>query len=149
MTRQRAALTEKQERILIQCQLMGLTTADMVKISNRLKALDAEREYRAEIADVVASHKIEAQPKGWRIIADNGVVYSCTKRRAKENRDWYYRGPNWVWDIDIFPKKGSKKAPKTILNHKVYVAVGLTSKSCPEGDKQLFGLMRSIKNQTF
>ena len=34
MTRVRSPLTEKQERILVQCQLMGLTTRDMTQISN-------------------------------------------------------------------------------------------------------------------
>ena len=147
MARDRAKLTDKQERILVQCQLMGLTTADMVKISNRLRALDAEREYREEIADIVASHKVEAIPKGWRIISDTGIVYSCTKKRARSNSDWYNRGPNWVWDIDIFPKKGSKKPPRTVANHKVWINDTLTTRSCPEGDKQLFGLFRSIKNK--
>ena len=147
MARDRAKLTDKQERILVQCQLMGLTTADMVKISNRLRSLDAEREFRLEIADVVASHKVEAIPKGWRITSDKGIVYSCVKKKGKSNNDWYNRGTTWLWDIDIFPKKGSKKPPRTVENHKVYVSDTLSTRSCPEGDKQLFGLMRSIKNK--
>lgn len=150
MARDRAKLTDKQERILVQCQLMGLTTADMVKISNRLRSLDAEREYREEIADVVASHKIEAIPKGWRITSDKGIVYSCVKKKSKtSNNDWYSsRRISWVWDIDIFPKKGSKKPPRTVNNHKVWISDTLTTRSCPEGDKQLFGLLRSIKNKS-
>lgn len=147
MARDRAKLTDKQERILVQCQLMGLTTADMVKISNRLRSLDAEREHRAEIADVVASHTVEAIPKGWRITSDKGVVYSCVKKKKRATSDWYTRGPVWEWDIDIFPKKGSKKPVRTVANHKVYISDTLTTRSCPEGDKQLFGLMRSIKNK--
>ena len=147
MARERAKLSDKQERILVQCQLMGLTTADMVKISNRLRSLDAEREFRSEIADVVASHKVEAIPKGWRITSDTGIVYSCVKKKGKSTNDWYNRGTTWLWDIDIFPKKGSKKPPRTVENHKVYVSDTLSTRSCPEGDKQLFGLMRSIKNK--
>ena len=49
MPRGRKALTDKQERILVQCQLMGLTTADMVQISNRLRALDKEREFKSRV----------------------------------------------------------------------------------------------------
>jgi len=149
MARDRAKLTDKQERILVQCQLMGLTTADMVKISNRLRSLDAEREHREEIADVVATHKVEAIPKGWRITSDKGIVYSCVKKKGKGSDGWYSRGPAWVWDIDIFPKKGSKKPPQTVTNHKVWISDTLTTRSCPEGDKQLFGLFRLIKNKNF
>jgi hypothetical protein len=52
MARGRAALTDKEERILIQAQLMGLSTASMVKIGNRLKALEQEREAMNHINDM-------------------------------------------------------------------------------------------------
>ena len=51
MSRGRKPLTDKQERILVQCQLMGMTTADLVTISNRLKAIDAENEFRSRVAE--------------------------------------------------------------------------------------------------
>ena len=44
MTRVRAKLTDKQERILVQAQLMGLTPRDMTQISNRVVALQKEAE---------------------------------------------------------------------------------------------------------
>ena len=54
MARERAKLSDKQERILVQCQLMGLTPSDMTQISNRLVALERERGFKADIAEAVA-----------------------------------------------------------------------------------------------
>ena len=71
MARERAKLTDKQERILVQCQLMGLTTRDMTQISNRLVALERERAFKADIAEAVADKTWTKVDKGWQIVDTN------------------------------------------------------------------------------
>ena len=78
MARERAKLTEKQERILVQCQLMGLTPQDMQQISNRLIALQKEREYKEEVAEAVNNLSWSSTKNGWQIVDQNGKTFEST-----------------------------------------------------------------------
>jgi hypothetical protein len=144
MARERAKLTDKQERILVQCQLMGLTTRDMTQISNRLVALEKEREFKAEIADAVADKTWTKIDKGWHIVDGQGRVYECRKAKPGK-RHSYWDQQVFAWDVAISGKDKRFKS-KTLSDITVYVDNGITSRICPENSKELYALLKGIKS---
>ena len=144
MARQRATLTEKQERILVQCQLMGLTTSDMVKISNRLRALDLDRQHRAEIADAVTNMTWESKGKNkWTITHRDGLVIEC-KRHTLSRKSWGY-SYDYKWTFDL-SKPTTRFKPRQLSNVSVYTDPQVRSVVCPEGSKELYSLLKYIQN---
>jgi hypothetical protein len=146
MARERAKLTDKQERILVQCQLMGLTTRDMTQISNRLVALERERGFKADIAEATADKTWTKVDKGWRIIDSSGRVYECRKAKpGKRSQQSYWDRQVFAWDVVISGKNKRTKA-KTLQDVAVGIAHGITAKICPENSKELYALLNGIKN---
>ena len=150
MPRGRKPLSEKQERVLVQCQLMGLTTADLVTISNRLKALDKENEFRARVNEVTAGFSWTVKDKRNFTVADRaGTVYECKCYADYSSRDWTMRGRDFA-KITI-TRPGTRQKPKIISDHRIVnpwndpeiVSV------CPEGSKYLYRVMRDIKSGRF
>ncbi len=141
MARERAKLTEKQERILIQCQLMGLTPRDMQQISNRLIALQKEREYKDEVAAAVDGLSWAKTKNGWQITDSHGKVFECVKK-SKSNRGYYDRG--YSWDVTI-GKPGTRFKTKVIRDVGFYVNPYITGKLCPENSKDLLALLSGIQ----
>ena len=150
MPRGRKPLTDKQERILVQCQLMGMTTADLVTISNRLKAIDAENEFRDRVAE--ATHGFSWTVKNKReftIIDQAGHVYEVKCYSDYTNRNWNYRGIDYA-KITV-SKPGTRFKARTVSDHKIskqwdeneIVSV------CPEGSKYLYRVLRDIKTGRF
>ena len=139
MTRVRTPLTEKQERILIQCQLMGLTTRDMTQISNRLVLLERERNFIRDVEMVmqnVQDYKIDKIKNTYEIVDRVGNVYTC-KKTQKSN---YY---SEIFDVKVSRLDGTIKTHK---NQTVYAdSTGEVAKHCPEKNKRLFRLCKSIK----
>ena len=139
MTRIRAPLTEKQERILIQCQLMGLTTRDMTQISNRLVLLERERNFIRDVEMVmqnIQNYKIDKTKNTYEIVDNVGNVYTC-KKTQKSN---YY---SEIFDVKVSRVDGTIKTHKS---QTIYTdSSGEVAKHCPEKNKRLFRLCKSIK----
>ena len=150
MPRGRKQLTDKQERILIQCQLMGLTTADLVTISNRLKALDIEREFKAKVAEATAGFSWTVKNKREFTITDQaGHVYEVKCYSDYSNRDWNHRGSDYA-KITV-SKPGTRFKTRTVSDHKITNSWNDTEivSACPEGSKYLYRVMRDIKSGRF
>ena len=150
MPRGRKPLSEKQERVLVQCQLMGLTTADLVTISNRLKALDVEREFKSRVSEVIEGFTWNIKDKRNFTVTDRaGTVYECKCYADYSSRDWTMRGRDFA-KITI-TRPGTRQKPKIISDHRIVdpwndpeiVSV------CPEGSKYLYRVMRDIKSGRF
>ena len=150
MPRGRRPLSEKQERVLVQCQLMGLTTSDLVTISNRLKALDVEREFKSRVSEVTEGFTWNIKDKRNFTVTDRaGTVYECKCYADYSSRDWTMRGRDFA-KITI-TRPGTRQKPKIISDHRIVnpwndpeiVSV------CPEGSKYLYRVMRDIKSGRF
>lgn len=145
MPRGRAKLTDKQERILLQCQLMGLTTQDMTQISNRLKALDKEREFKSKVAEVSADFTWQEKTKDDFTITDqDGKIYEV-KISSENNRDFYYSRTYYA-KIKI-SKPGTRFKVREIKAHKLNSSLedDIIVSACPGGNKNIFRIMRDIK----
>jgi len=145
MARERAKLTDKQERILVQCQLMGLTTRDMTQISNRLVALEREREFKAAIAEATADKTWTKVDKGWTIIDSSGRTYECRKAKPGKRHQSYWDRQVFAWDVAISGPDKRYKA-KTLQDVTVHIDHGITARICPENSKELYALLKGIKN---
>jgi hypothetical protein len=150
MPRGRKQLTDKQERILVQCQLMGLTTADLVTISNRLKALDAEREFRARVNEATSGFSWTVKNKREFTITDGaGHVYEVKCYSDYSNRSWTNCGSDYA-KITV-SKPGTRFKTRTVSDHKItnpWNDIEIVS-ACPEGSKYLYRVLRDIKNGRF
>lgn len=144
MARERAKLTDKQERILVQCQLMGLTTRDMTQISNRLVALEREARQKQEIGEATQGMTWVKVDKGWRITDSHGRVYDCRKVKVNKRHQSYWDRQVYAWDVEI---SGKDKRYKTKNLKEVTVSIDyqITAKLCPENSKELYALLNGIR----
>lgn len=144
MPRGRKQLTDKQERILVQCQLMGLTTADLVTISNRLKALDREREFKELVADHIDGFSWTVKDhRNFTITDRDGKVYDV-KVVSEYGRDFHSHRQDYA-KITV-SKPGTRFKVRSIKPHRlVDLFNGEPSHLCPEGNKFLYRTMREIK----
>jgi hypothetical protein len=146
MARQRAKLTEKQERILVQCQLMGMTTADMVKISNRLRALDAEREFSVKVNEVTANKTWTKISTGHYCVTDSkGLQYDCLLTRNNRDR-WSATSESWTVKVT---HPGTRMKERVYKDQPSYSDYDETARICPDGDKKLYRLLKMINNGRF
>jgi hypothetical protein len=145
MARERAKLSDKQERILVQCQLMGLTPSDMTQISNRLVALERERGFKADIAEAVGDKTWTKVDKGWRIVDTSGRVYDCQKAKPGKRNQSYWDRQVFAWDVKISGRDKRFKE-KTLSDITVHIDHGITSRICPENSKELYALLKAIKS---
>ena len=142
MARARAKLSDKLERIMVQSQLMGLTTADMVKIANRMRVLDAEREFKREVDEAVNGVSWAKINKNHYTITDRkGRHYSCVCKEVSRT-GWAWER-NEKWDITI-THPGTRMKPKTITRESLYADPGEVTSACPDKDKRLWRLVRNI-----
>lgn len=147
MARQRVALTDKEEKILVQAQLMGLSTESMVKIGNRLKALEHDREMRQNVEAVTSRYTYSAIPAGWCIKNAEGYEFNFTNRHVKYSRDWS-RSKDIYYDVGI-TKPGTRFHAKSDKNQKIYIDPNYPARMCPENSKELHALMRAIARGSF
>jgi hypothetical protein len=146
MARERAKLTDKQERILVQCQLMGLTTRDMTQISNRLVALEKEREWRADIDNAASGCTWEKlKVHGWKITASDGKIYECTRHVKSKRSQSYWDRSVYAWNINV-SKPGTRFKGKILQDITFHIDPYVTARICPENSKELYGLLKAIKN---
>lgn len=139
MARGRASLTEKEERILIQAQLMGLSTASMIKIGNRLRALEKEREEIARIESDIAGYTWDEPAAGkLKIIMPDGHVVEAV-RGKKGNSHWHHF--SWKYDI-VITKPGTKFKPRTFKDKDIVCDYDWKKRLMPAKSKELYGLIR-------
>ena len=145
MARTRAKLTEKQERIIVQCQLMGLTTADMVQISNRLRALEKEKEFKAEVDDVMQgiSFEVKTAKKHYIITDAKGKTYEF--KLSKKQRSYFESD---TWDA-VVSHPGTRMKPRSFSGMSIYASHDELPSICPNKDKYIFRLARAIKANRF
>jgi hypothetical protein len=150
MPRGRRPLTDKQERILVQCQLMGLTTADLVTISNRLKALDRENQFRARVNEVTDGFTWTVKDKRNFVVVDgSGAVYDCSCYTEYSGRDWTQHGIDYIKVTVRYP--GTRKKSRTVSDHRISARweEDEIASVCPEGNKYLYRILRDIKTGRF
>jgi hypothetical protein len=145
VARTRASLTDKQEKILIQCQLMGMTTADMVKISNRLRALDAEREFRVKVDEVSQGKSWIKKSRNEYVITDEkGREYKCVM--SHKSRDYWNASEKWEVHVN---HPGTRMKEKFFKEQTFYASTDEQARICPDGDKRLYRLLKAISNGKF
>jgi hypothetical protein len=150
MPRGRRQLTDKQERILVQCQLMGLTTADLVTISNRLKALDAEREFKARVDDITDGFTWVSKNKREFTITDRaGYIYDIKVLSDYGRSSWNQQCHNFA--TVVVNKPGTRFKSRRVDSHPLRDDwdVFEIAAACPDGNKFLYRMMRDIKNGRF
>ena len=146
MAKERKKLSDKLERIMVQAQLMGLTTADMITISNRMRALEREREQRVEV-DAVASRFtwVPHPTKGWIITdSDDGKVYHVTNRTLDYNSRHWNAGPAIRYDITV-EKPGTRFHPFTKKDFRVNPPADMPARIMPDNNKELYSILTNIK----
>lgn len=121
---------------------MGLTTADMIQISNRLKALENERDLIAQVGEYSAGKQWEKIDKGWKVIA-NGYHYEFKKAAKQTRRQSYWDRAVTDWDVTI-SKPGTRFKVKNLTNVSCSYHENVTAKICPENNKDLFSIIRTI-----
>ena len=148
MPRERAKLSDKQEKILIQAQLMGLSAHDMQQIGNRLMALKKEAEEKSDIADAIYGfswEEIKDETRkdgkaGWRITTPDQYVFDVTNPR-KDKRNWYARGMIWDFHVD---KPGTRFKTRILKDKSIDVYDNWKKKFMPSNSKDLYGIIRWI-----
>jgi hypothetical protein len=144
MARARAKLSDKLERIMVQSQLMGLTTADMVKIANRMRVLDAEREFKREVDEACNGMSWAKIDRMHYTITDRkGRHYDCVCKEVSRSGWGWERSEHW--DVTI-THPGTRMKPKTLTKETLYELSGEIVSACPDKDKRLWRLVRKIHN---
>lgn len=143
MARSRAKLNDKLERIMVQSQLMGLTTADMITIANRMKALDKEREFRREVDEAVAGFSWEKKDRNHYIVTcPKGRVFDCN-RHFNSRSGWGYYSE--VWDVVVTYPAGKVKQ-KQLAKETLHEDPREAASMCPDKDKRLWRIIKAIHN---
>lgn len=142
MSRGRAALTDKEEKILIQSQLMGLTPSSMVKIGNRLKAIEKEREDKAHIDQTCQGYTWVKNQAGWTIITPEN--YHCEFTDEKKGKStWYDRVFSYKVKVH---KPGTRFKPRFFKEKSIRISDDWKAKLCPAGSKTVYGMIRFCHN---
>jgi hypothetical protein len=144
MPRSRAALTDKEERILVQAQLMGLSTASMVKIGNRLRALEQERDEIARINDVCQGFTwTEKQSADLLTVttSDGTVVEAVRGPRGKTRWNQF----SWTYTIKV-SKPGTRFKTRTYKDRELMCDYDWKKRLMPAQSKELYALIRWVKN---
>jgi hypothetical protein len=144
MPRGRAALTEKEERILIQAQLMGLSTASMVKIGNRLRALEQERETIRSIDETCQGFTWDTVKSNdvLKVTTSDGAVIEAVKGK-KGNSHWGHY--SWKYTITV-TKPGTRFKPRVYKDKDLHCDYDWKKRLMPEKSKELYSLLRWCRN---
>lgn len=143
MARGRAALTDKEERILVQAQLMGLSTSSMVKIGNRLRALEQEREEIARI-DESCQGFVWEDPKNSEHLSvtyDGYIIEATRGQRGKSRWDQF----SWSYNIKV-TKPGTRFKTRHYKNKELHCSYDWKKRLMPGKSKELYSLIRWVKN---
>lgn len=153
MSRGRAKLTDKQEKILLQAQLMGLEAHDMTRIANRLVALKKERDEISQVNNDIANYRWEkvvddtskTKEVWWKIFHPDGYVIEATNIRAKD-RGWYT--DNFEVDFRV-NKPGTRYNTRVKKDQRVSVDRDWTKRLMPEQSKILYSIIRWCNYSNF
>jgi|688.fasta_scaffold02866_9 hypothetical protein len=139
MPRGRAKLTEKQERILIQAQLMGLTPQDMQRISNRLIALQKEAEEIRSINEVTQGYTWDEVVRNdhFKISTPEGYVVEAV--RGKKGKT-HWNSFSWDYDITI-TKPGTRFKARRYKNKTLTCDYDWKKSLMPAQSKELYSLI--------
>jgi hypothetical protein len=139
MARGRAKLTDKQERILVQAQLMGLTPRDMTQISNRLVALQREADEIKNVGEAIQGYSWKKDEKNrWVIATPEG--YHCAFTKEKTGRTHYW---DKTWDYTVkITKPGTAFQTRIHRKKSVSFRDEWVARLCPENSKELYGLIK-------
>lgn len=143
MARERAKLTDKEERIMVQAQLMGLTTASMVRIGNRLKAIEQEQHEREWIASVTHGYSWTGVPSKdlIELTTPNGLNVRATF--SKKTRGNYWGQTDFSYEVTV-TKPGSEKKLTKIVN--INVDSDWRKKLMPANCYELLGLIIRLRD---
>lgn len=144
MPRERTKLTEKEERILIQAQLMGLSTASMVKIGNRLKALEKEREDIENINKTCQGFSWEEpiEKDRLKVTTPDGYAVEAIRGR-KSNTRWDHYG--WTYTINV-SKPGTRFKTRVYADKELRCDYEWKKRLMPAQSKEIYSLIRWVKN---
>lgn len=144
MARGRAALTEKEERILVQAQLMGLSTASMVKIGNRLRALEKEREEISRIDENCQGFTWDDNQTSekFQVTSPDGYLVEATRGKRGNSRWDHY---SWSYDIRV-TKPGTRYKARVFKNKKLRCDYDWKKRLMPAKSKELYSLILWVKN---
>jgi len=143
MPRGRTALTDKEERILVQAQLMGLSTQSMVKIGNRLKALEQEREEIARIDETCQGFEWDEPASNEKLtVRYEGYVIEATRTNKGDSR-WNYF--SWKYNIKI-TKPGTRYKSRSLRNQELICDYDWKKRLMPGKFKELYALIRLVKS---
>lgn len=153
MPRGRAKLTDKQEKILLQAQLMGLEAHDMTRIANRLVALKKEREEIEQVNrdidrfrwEKVVDDTSKTNDVWWKIFHPDGYLIEVTNIAVKD-RGWYSKTYKANFRIT---KPGTRFNTRIAKDRNFSVDNDWTKRLMPENDKVLYGIIRWCKQQDF
>ena len=141
MPRGRLQLTDKQERILVQAQLMGLTPRDMQQISNRLIAIKKEAEDKLEIQNTIEGYSWVKNEKGsWTVTTPDGYVCKCGKA-TKSNKMYWETSKDYPITIT---KPGTAFKTRVLQKKNLSFNSDWRAKLCPENSKELYGMIRYL-----
>jgi hypothetical protein len=143
MPNQRKPLTDKEERILVQAQLMGLTTANMVKIGNRLRALEKESEEQHRITENIHGYSWTEQPTTETMSftdPDGLLIVANQISKSWSNSGWSYRQSTYTYDLTV-SKPGTKMAVKLIPDVTLHCDYDWKKRMMPGNSKQFYALM--------
>lgn len=138
MARGRAKLTDKQERILVQAQLMGLTPRDMQQISNRLIALQKEAEEIKKIGETTQGYSWTKTDKGtWDVRTPDGHLCEFSKGKRNSRRSYWERSLDYNIKVT---KPGTAFKPRSFTKS-ISVRDEWVARLCPAGSKELYALI--------
>ncbi len=144
MPRGRAKLTDKQERILIQAQLMGLTPQDMQRISNRLIALQKEADEIRSINEVTQGYTWDEVVKTDHLKVTTPDGYVVEAQRGKKGST-HWSSYNWSYDITV-TKPGTRFKTRRYKNKSLNCDYDWTKRLMPAQSKELYSLIRWCEN---
>ncbi len=149
MPAKRKPLSNKQEKILVQAQLMGLTPADMQQIGNRLIAIQKEQAEIREIDLTVAGYRWEKVVDNtskddqvwWKIYHPDGYLIEASNIKIKERG--YYSNTYYA-DLRI-TKPGTRYQLRRKKEQQIRVEHDWKKRLMPEQNKILYGIIRWAK----
>ena len=138
MARSRAKLSDKQERILVQAQLMGLTPHDMQQISNRLIALKKEAEEIKKIGETTQGFRWVKTDNGtWNVTTPDGHLCEFSKGKRGARRSYWEKQLDYTIKVT---KPGTAFKPRNFTKT-IGVRDEWVARLCPEGSKELYALI--------
>ena len=144
MARGRAALTEKEERILVQAQLMGLSTASMVKIGNRLRALEQERREIDRINEMIQGFQFNETQNVEHLEVTTPDGHKVEAIRGKKGGS---RWDHFSWSYEIrVSKPGTRFKTRVFKNRELRCSYDWKKRLMPAKSKELYSLISWVKN---